>query len=109
MSRHHETSPDRSRPVPRTIETPRLTLCPFEPDDWRGMHEHYSDVECTLHTFGRALTEGESWRGVASMVGHWQLRGYGPCAVVEKASSSVVGTVGLWNPFAIHRHPDGRP
>lgn len=82
----------------RTINTERLTLRQFEPDDWRAMHEHYSDIECTRFTFGRALTEGESWRAVASMVGHWQLRGYGPYAVVENASSAVVGTVGLWYP-----------
>ena len=84
--------------VARTINTERLTLRQFEPDDWRAMHEHYSDVECTRFTFGRALTEGESWRAVASMVGHWQLRGYGPYAVVENASLAVLGTVGLWYP-----------
>ena len=85
--------------VPLAIETERLTLRQFAHDDWRAMHEHYSDAECTRFTFGRALTEGESWRAVASMVGHWQLRGYGPYAVVENASSTVLGTVGLWYPI----------
>jgi RimJ/RimL family protein N-acetyltransferase len=84
--------------VPLTIETERLTLRQFAHDDWRAMHEHYSDVECTRFTFGRALTEGESWRAVASMLGHWQLRGYGPYALVENASAAVLGTAGLWYP-----------
>jgi len=84
--------------VPVSIDTPRLTLRQFVAQDWRALHEHYSDLECTRFTFGRALTEGESWRAMASMVGHWQLRGYGPYAVVERASASVVGTVGLWYP-----------
>jgi RimJ/RimL family protein N-acetyltransferase len=84
--------------VAHTIDTERLTLRQFGPDDWRAMHEHYSDLECTRFTFGRALTEGESWRTVASMAGHWLLRGYGPYAVVENASSAVMGTVGLWYP-----------
>lgn len=84
--------------VTPTLGTERLTLRQFEPDDWRALHEHYSNLECTRFTFGRALSEGESWRAMASMVGHWQLRGYGPYAVVENASSSVVGTVGLWYP-----------
>jgi RimJ/RimL family protein N-acetyltransferase len=84
--------------VPLAIDTERLTLRQFAPDDWRAMHEHYCDVECTRFTFGRALTEGESWRAVASMLGHWQLRGYGPYAVVENVSSAVLGTVGLWYP-----------
>ncbi|MEP7057945.1 MAG: GNAT family N-acetyltransferase [Caldimonas sp.] len=85
--------------VPLTIDTARLTLRQFAADDWRALHEHYSDLECTRFTFGRALTEGESWRAVASMLGHWPLRGYGPYAAVEKATDAVVGTVGLWYPY----------
>ena len=81
--------------VPLTIDTPRLTLRQFVADDWKALHEHYSDLECTRFTFGRALTEGETWRAMASMVGHWQLRGFGPYAVVESATTTVVGTVGL--------------
>jgi RimJ/RimL family protein N-acetyltransferase len=84
--------------VPHTIRTHRLTLRQFAAEDWKALHEHYSDLECTKFTFGRALSEGESWRAVASMVGHWVLRGYGPYAVVEVASGAVVGTVGLWYP-----------
>jgi len=84
--------------IPATVHSERLTLRQFLPDDWQALHEHYSDPECTRFTFGRALTEGESWRAMASMVGHWQLRGYGPYAAVETATSSVVGTVGLWYP-----------
>jgi RimJ/RimL family protein N-acetyltransferase len=84
--------------VPHTLDTARLTLRQFVHDDWRAMHEHYSDPECTKFTFGRALSEGESWRAVASMVGHWQLLGYGPYAAVETKTQTVVGTVGLWHP-----------
>ncbi len=84
--------------VPLSIDTERLVLRQFAAEDWRALHEHYSDLECTKFTFGRALSEGESWRAMASMVGHWQLRGFGPYAVVEQASGVVVGTVGLWFP-----------
>lgn len=80
------------------IETPRLVLREFEHEDWHALHEHYSDAECTKFTFRRALTEGESWRAMASMVGHWQLRGYGPYAVEERATGKVIGAVGLWYP-----------
>lgn len=66
--------------------------------DWPALHEHYADPECTKFTFRRALTEGESWRAMASMVGHWQLRGYGPYAVEEKSTGAVLGTAGLWYP-----------
>lgn len=85
--------------IPQVLETGRLRLRPFEHDDWRAMHEHFSDEECTRFTFRRALTEAGTWRAMASMVGHWQLRGYGPYAVAEKSTGIVLGTVGLWYPL----------
>lgn len=84
--------------IPLTLTTRRLTLRQFVHEDWRAMHEHYSDPVCTRHTLGRALSEGESWRTMASLLGHWVLRGYGPYALVEKASGRVIGTAGLWYP-----------
>lgn len=84
--------------IPLTLTTPRLTLRQFVHDDWPAMHLHYADPECTRYTFRRALTEGESWRAMASMLGHWTIRGYGPYAVVETASQAVLGTAGLWYP-----------
>ncbi|WP_148717258.1 GNAT family N-acetyltransferase [Chitinolyticbacter meiyuanensis] len=85
-------------PLPAMLETNRLTLRRFIHDDWLAMHAHYGDAECTRHTFRRVLTEGESWRAMASIEGHWALRGYGPYAVVETTSQSVIGTVGPWYP-----------
>lgn len=85
-------------PIPRRIETSRLVLREFTHADWPAMHAHYSDPECTRFTFRRVLTEGESWRAMASMVGHWQLRGYGPYAIEEKATGEVLGAAGLWYP-----------
>jgi RimJ/RimL family protein N-acetyltransferase len=69
--------------IPIGLETPRLRLRTFELDDWEPLHRHYSDADCTRFTFGRALTEGESWRAMAGMAGHWLLRGFGPYALVE--------------------------
>lgn len=85
--------------IPQTLETGRLLLRMFRDDDWRGLHEHFSDPECTRYTFRRALTEAATWRAMASMAGHWLLRGYGPYAVVEKSSGAVLGTVGPWYPI----------
>lgn len=84
--------------IPRQLETDRLLLRQFAHEDWPALHEHYCDIECTRFTFRRALTEGESWRAMCSMVGHWQIRGYGPYALVEKATGQTVGAVGLWYP-----------
>jgi len=85
--------------IPQELETERLLLRMFHDDDWRGLHEHFSDPECTRYTFRRALTEAATWRAMASMAGHWLLRGYGPYAVEEKSSGTVLGTVGPWYPI----------
>ena len=71
----------------------------FNGDDWKDLHDYYSDVEAAKYTFGRALTEGETWRTVASMVGHWTIRDYGPYALEEKRSGKVIGISGLWYPI----------
>lgn len=84
--------------VPLEYESERLRLRQFGADDWRDLHAYYSDERATAFTFGRALSEGETWRAMASMLGHWQLHGYGPYAVVDKASDAVMGTVGFWYP-----------
>lgn len=84
--------------IPKKIETERLVLRTFNREDWQAMHTLYSDEACIAFTMGRVLTEDESWRTVASIVGHWLLRGYGPYAVEEKLSGTVLGTVGLWFP-----------
>jgi RimJ/RimL family protein N-acetyltransferase len=83
---------------PPFIRTTRLHLRQFKHDDWVSLHEHYGDLECTKYTFGRVLTEGESWRAMCSMAGHWAIRGYGPYAAVEASTETVIGAVGLWYP-----------
>ena len=84
--------------IPEKIETERLILRKFRDADWMDLHKLYSDPECTRYTIQRTLTEGESWRTMATMIGHWQIRGYGPYAVEEKSTGRVMGPVGLWYP-----------
>ncbi len=87
-----------TRRVPERLQTDRLTLRLFRDDDWRDLHDYYGDENATRFTFGRRMSEGDTWRAMASMIGHWQLRGYGPYAVEETSSGRVVGTVGFWYP-----------
>jgi len=84
--------------VPESIETERLRLRQLIDSDWTDIHEYYSNKEATKFTVGRPLSEGESWRTMASMVGHWQLRGYGPYAIEDKTSHKVIGIAGFWYP-----------
>lgn len=84
--------------VPERLETGRLVLRMFGEADWPAYHAYCSDAESTRYTFRRALSESESWYALANMLGHWQLRGYGPYALEEKSSGNVLGTAGLWYP-----------
>jgi len=90
---------DSNFAIPQTVETERLVLRMFRQDDWRALHEYYSDAECMRFTFRRPLSESASWRMVATMAGQWLLRGYGPYAVEDKATGAVLGAVGLWYPL----------
>lgn len=84
--------------VPLTLETPRLLLRTFEERDCEALQEMFGDEDCVRYTIERPLEPWQTWRALASYVGHWQLRGYGPYAVVEKATGAMVGPVGLWFP-----------
>jgi len=81
--------------TPEFLETDRLLLRTFRENDWKDLHKYYSDEASMKYTTGRALTEGETWRTMAAMLGHWQLRKYGSYALEERASHSVIGVAGL--------------
>jgi RimJ/RimL family protein N-acetyltransferase len=81
--------------TPESLQTDRLLLRFFREEDWKDLHKYYSDETCMRYTVGRALTEGETWRAMAAMIGHWQLRHYGSYALEEKASHRVIGVAGL--------------
>jgi RimJ/RimL family protein N-acetyltransferase len=85
--------------IPERLETERLVLRMFVEDDWRALHEYYSDAECMRYTFRRPQTEAGTWRAIAGMAGQWLLRGYGPYAVEDRSTKAVLGTVGLWYPL----------
>lgn len=84
--------------VPEEIETERLLLRQFREEDWTDLHHYYSSEDATRYTTGRAFSEGETWRTLCGMIGHWQLRRYGPYALEEKSSGTVIGVAGFWYP-----------
>jgi RimJ/RimL family protein N-acetyltransferase len=47
---------------------------------------------------GGARSRRVAWTTFASLVGHWELRGYGMWSVDETASGAFVGMVGLYDP-----------
>ena len=80
--------------------TDRLVLRPFAPGD---VEAHIAmmrdqDVARFLTEEGMPRERATEWRAAASLLGHWQIRGFGFFSVFEKATGQWVGRVGPWQP-----------
>jgi RimJ/RimL family protein N-acetyltransferase len=81
------------------LETERLTLRMLRESDFEPYAEMVADAEVMRFIAdGHALSRPLAWRNLALMVGHWQLRGYGPWAVEERSTGQLVGRIGFWKP-----------
>jgi len=82
-----------------TLETERLLLRPFRNADHAAYAAMCADPE-VMRYLGTGVTQnaGEAWRAMASMLGHWQLLGYGMFAAEVKASGELAGRVGFLDP-----------
>lgn len=93
-------------PSVTTVETPRLLLRLPHAADAQPFLRIHQDPE-VIERKQVTLTEPVggidlALRNVERMLRHWQVRGYGQWAVVEKATSETIGCVGF-------HHPDGWP
>ena len=86
------------------LETSRLTLRPFQEADLDAYAAMCADPEVMrfLSVDGAVLTRADAWRQMSMYLGHWELRGYGTWAVVERGNGGFVGRVGL-------HYPEGWP
>lgn len=81
------------------LETERLILRHIDPDkDFNHLASMYSDPETMTYIGGNVFNRAQSWRSLATMIGHLQMRGYCFMSVIEKATGEWVGRVGPWNP-----------
>lgn len=81
------------------LETERLVLRMLRNEDFDDYAAMCADPEIMRFLGDRKpMNRNQAWRHMASIVGHWQLRGYGFFAVEEKATGRFVGRVGFWNP-----------
>jgi len=81
------------------IKTERLTLRMFREADLDDYAEICADAEVMRFLGeGRPLSRADAWRQMAMILGHWQLRGYGPWAVEERESGRIIGRIGFFNP-----------
>jgi RimJ/RimL family protein N-acetyltransferase len=79
-----------------SLETERLVLRGPDPGDLEPLAAFYASHRSRY--VGGPLPRDRVWRGIATDLGHWQLRGYGRWSVVEKATGTYIGEVGLWFP-----------
>ena len=85
--------------IPR-LETERLILREYRQTDFDAFAEFYATDRSRF--IGGPMHRELAWRGLATHLGHWALRGFGFWAVEEKATGTFCGHVGLW-------HPEGWP
>ena len=81
------------------IETERLLLREIDPErDFDPWVETMQDEETVRYIGGETLDRAKTWRNMAAVIGHWQIRGYGFFSVESKETGEWVGRVGPWYP-----------
>ena len=81
-----------------TLETERLILRMWREADFEQYAELCADPEVMRFLGGKVFDRIETWRHMASMIGHWHLRGFGIWAVEEKDSGRLAGRIGCIYP-----------
>jgi RimJ/RimL family protein N-acetyltransferase len=84
--------------IPRVV-TPRLVLRGLQESDFETYAVMMADPEITQYLGdGRPLSRADSWRQLATFLGHWALRGYGVWGVEHRETGAFMGRVGCLNP-----------
>ena len=81
------------------LETDRLILRKIDPErDFDGWAESMADEGTVRYLGTKSMSRAESWRNMALVIGHWEIRGYGFFSLESKETGEWVGRVGPWNP-----------
>jgi RimJ/RimL family protein N-acetyltransferase len=80
--------------------TDRLLLRRWRIEDFEDFAAMAADphVMRFLTPDGQPLARFAAWQSFSAIVGHWELRGYGLFAVVERSTGQLVGRAGGWFP-----------
>ena len=79
------------------LETERLRLRHWRESDVDPFLAFYRDPQSAA-VYGENVMRSDVWRRVGLLIGHWQLRGFGPWALEDKATGRFAGHGGLWFP-----------
>lgn len=82
--------------------TDRLQLRVFRPDDFEVHAQISADAEVMRYIRAGPIPRVDAWWQMARYVGHWQLRGYGIWAVIERSTSQLIGHLGFLDPEGGH-------
>ena len=81
------------------IETERLILREIDPvKDFEPWADCFSDQKTMTYIGGKVLSRAQSWRSMATVIGHQSIHGYSFMSVIEKSTGTWVGRIGHWNP-----------
>jgi RimJ/RimL family protein N-acetyltransferase len=83
-------------PAAPTLETPRLILRGWRPEDFEPYAAMLAEPETArfITRKGEPFGKGEAWREMALLIGHWQMLGYGMFVVEERATGAFLGRIG---------------
>lgn len=85
--------------MPIELETKRLRLVKFREGHFEPYAAMCADPRVMQYLgTGVVLSRDEAWRSMASMLGHWQLRGYGMWALESRQTGEFIGRAGFLNP-----------
>src|SRR6266487_3537756 len=82
------------------LATERLILRPWEAKDfdvYAGMCAEPEVIRLTT-VDGKPMSRADAWGAFAYQLGHWDLRGYGQFAIVERVANVIIGRAGPWKP-----------
>ncbi len=79
------------------IETERLVLRPPHAGDWPAWHAFYASPR-SEYVGGGSGPVHASFRGFASVLGHWQFRGWGLWILTRRGDDAAIGMAGPWFP-----------
>ncbi len=78
------------------LKTERLIFRQWKEDDFLEIAQFFSKEE-NARFVGGVKNKEDSWRLMATYIGHYELLGYSYLALEKASSRKLVGTVGLWN------------
>ena len=84
------------------LNTDRLRLRMLTSEDFEQYAAIHMEPDVTRFTMRKQLDRIDAWRHMATIVGHWALRGYGMWGVEELSTGRLVGRVGF-------HYPEGWP